>query len=82
MTMTAKLLKSVLSEYPPSMRLTFVVDKRIAMETTVLEALVSLMQQRHDVYAALLSRDTCVVRERLDGAVRGPQNTRLEIELR
>lgn len=64
--MNAEQLKAILSEYPPSMKLVVVVEKKRVLVTTVVEMLIKLMGQPQDASLTFCGRNNCIIRERAD----------------
>ena len=79
-------LRSILGEYPPSMRLIIVVEQQTMWEMTVVEILLELMAKPEHELLAFCGRDNCIIRERGeftdDVAGAPPYRKWLEIDLR
>ncbi len=67
-------LQSILAEYPPSMRLTVVVERQHLLETTVIEILCKLMEQPQNGLLTFFGRNAVILRERND-ALNNPMGT-------
>lgn len=58
--------KSILCEYPMSMKLKVTVERTTVIETTVAEMLCKLLEQPHEALLTFFGRDNVVLRERSD----------------
>ena len=77
-------LRSILSEYRPSMRLVVTVDRKALLETTVCEIMLKLTMPPPSDWVNFYGRDSCVIRERNGVFDHGgpPFREWLEIDLR
>jgi hypothetical protein len=64
--MNVEQLKSILDEYPMSMRLTVTVRQQELLATTVVELLSKLMTQLPGASLTFFGRNDCIIRERVD----------------
>ena len=83
--MNVKQLKSILMEYPMSMRLIVTVKRRTFMETTVVEMVLKLMAEPPNASGAFCELNDCIIRERVDEPLLGEKSIRkewLEIDMR
>lgn len=79
-------LKSILCEYPPSMRLKIIVEKQLLTEMTVVELLCQLLEQPLEASLIFFGYNDVIIRERIEdldappGAA--PVRQWLELDLR
>ena len=78
-------LKSILAEYPMSMRLVVTVERQHLLETTVIEMLLRLIEEPPSDWVALYGYRDCIIRERVEEPLLGEKSIRkewLEIDMR
>lgn len=75
-------LQSILREYPMSMRLDVLVEKKTALETTVVEMLIKLAQEPPKALLTFCGLSNCILRERSINADRPTHREWLEMDMR
>jgi hypothetical protein len=84
--MNVEQLESILNEYPPSMRLDVMVERKAMLGTTVVELLLKLMEQPPDASVTFYGLSDCIIRERGeftdDVAGAPPYREWLELDMR
>lgn len=78
--MNSEQLKSILMEYPPSMRLVASIERKPAMVMTVAELVIKLWDKTCDF--TLLGYHYCIIRERVSKDPSKPVSDWLELDLR
>lgn len=73
-------LKSILMEYPPSMRLVVTIDRQPAMKMSVAEMVIKLWDLKLDF--TVLGYNYCIIRERVSKDPSKPESDWLEMDLR
>jgi hypothetical protein len=83
--MNVEQLKSILPEYPMSMRLVVTVEKQCMVETTVVEMLLKLIEQPPKALVTFYGRSEIIIREHVEEPLLGEKSIRkewLEFDLR
>lgn len=81
--MNVEQLKSILSEYPMSLRLDVIVERTKVLETTVAEMVCKLMPEPQNELLTFFGRSNCIIRERgFNTSVAPPYKPWIEIDLR
>jgi hypothetical protein len=78
-------LKTILAEYPMSMRLVVTVEKQEVLATTVIEMLLKLIPLSPDALLNFCGRDICIIREHVEEPLLGEKALRkewLEMDMR
>lgn len=80
--MNTEQLRSILLEYPMSLRLDVIVEGQRALETTVCEMIIKLMDQPQDGLLTFCGRSNIIVRERGFNSCLAPFRPWLEMDMR
>lgn len=84
--MNVEQLKLILQEYPMSRPVKIVVEKKVMLETTVVQLLMKLIDVPPNGWLAFCGRHDVILRERIDSsggdAIIPPGRTWLEMDMR